>query len=98
MQPFVLLLDKDFTTHQSLACATYRHAFSPEGLEHSRARAARKLTIPMLAFGAEAGVGTALIDTMRLVASGVREGVFKACGHYMPEVAPCEIAQQITAI
>jgi len=77
------------------ALSYYRHALSPEGLEHSRARAARKLTIPVLAFGAEAGVGTALIDTMHLVASDVRGGVFKGCGHYMPEEAPCAIAQQI---
>ena len=77
------------------ALSYYRHAFSPEGLEHSRERAARKLTIPVLAFGAEAGAGTALIDTMRLVASDVRGGVFEGCGHYMPEEAPCAIAQQI---
>ena len=77
------------------ALSYYRHALSPEGLEHSRERAARKLTIPVLAFGAEAGVGTALIDTMHLVASDVRGGVFKGCGHYMPEEAPCAIAQQI---
>lgn len=77
------------------ALSYYRHALSPEGLEHSRERVARKLTIPVLAFGAEAGVGTALIDTMRLVASDVRGGVFNGCGHYMPEEAPCAIAQQV---
>ena len=51
--------------------------------------------MPVLAFGAETGVGTALIDTMRLVATDVRGGVFQACGHYMPEEAPRAVAEQV---
>jgi pimeloyl-ACP methyl ester carboxylesterase len=77
------------------ALSYYRHAFGPEGLEHSRARAGQKLAASVLAFGAETGVGTALIDTMRLVASDVRGGVFQSCGHYMPEEAPRAVAEQI---
>ncbi|WP_244107276.1 hypothetical protein [Burkholderia sp. BCC0419] len=53
--------------------------------------------MPVLAFGAEAGVGTMLLDTMRLVAQDVRGGVFNACGHYMPEEAPRAVADQILA-
>jgi hypothetical protein len=49
----------------------------------------------VLAFGAQAGVGTALIGTMGLVASNVRGGVFQECGHYMPEEAPRSVAEQI---
>ena len=77
------------------AFSYYRHAFSPEGLEHSRARMERPLTMPVLAFGAESGVGAALIDTMRLVATDVRGGVFAQCGHYMPEEAPYAVAEQV---
>jgi pimeloyl-ACP methyl ester carboxylesterase len=77
------------------AFSYYRHKLSPEGLEHSRKRAEQKLAMPVLAFGAETGVGTALIDTMRLVASDVRGGVFEDCGHYMPEEAPRSVAEQI---
>jgi pimeloyl-ACP methyl ester carboxylesterase len=51
--------------------------------------------MPVLAFGAETGVGAALIDTMRLVATDVRGGVFAGSGHYMPEEAPRAVAEQI---
>jgi len=46
------------------ALSYYRTAFSPEGLAQSRDRAERKLTMPVLAFGAERGVGEGLIDTL----------------------------------
>lgn len=77
------------------ALSYYRHKLGLEGQEHSRARAERKLAMPVLAFGAEAGVGTRLIDTMRLVATDVRGGVFAGCGHYMPEEAPRAVAEQV---
>ena len=66
----------------------------PKGL-HTAARAERKLAMPALAYGAETGVGAALINTMRLVASDVSGGVFEGCGHYMPEEAPRAVAEQV---
>jgi pimeloyl-ACP methyl ester carboxylesterase len=77
------------------AFSYYRAILSQEGLEASRARAERKLDMPILAFGAETGVGAGLIDTMRLVATDVRGGVFVGCGHYMPEEAPRALAEQV---
>jgi pimeloyl-ACP methyl ester carboxylesterase len=77
------------------ALSYYRAAFSPEGLEQSRARTERRLDMPILAFGAETGVGEGLIETMRLVATDVRGGVFAECGHYMPEEAPRAVAEQV---
>src|SRR5262252_2955697 len=77
------------------ALSYYRHKFGPEGIAHSRARAERKLAMPVLAFGAETGVAAALIDTMHLVATDVRGGVFAGCGHYMPEEAPRAVAKQV---
>jgi len=77
------------------ALSYQRHNLGPEGIAHSRARAERKLAMPVLAFGAEAGVGAMLLDTMRLVAADVRGGVFAGCGHYMPEEAPRAVAEQI---
>ena len=79
------------------AFSYYRHQFSPEGLEQSRTRAATKLTLPILAFGAESGVGIGLIETLRSVSTDVRGGVFENCGHYMPEEAPHAVAKQIIA-
>ncbi len=75
----------------------YRHKLGPEGIEHSRARADRKLAMPVLAFGAETGVGTMLLDTMHLVATDVRGEVFEGCGHYMPEEAPRAVAKQVVS-
>ena len=77
------------------ALSYQRHNLGPEGIAHSRARAERKLAMPVLAFGAETGVGAMLLDTMRLVAADVRGGVFAGCGHYMPEEAPRAVAEQI---
>jgi pimeloyl-ACP methyl ester carboxylesterase len=77
------------------ALSYYRHQFSQQGLAESRQRAERKLGIPVLAFGAQQGVGTMLIETMKLVADDVRGGVLNACGHYMPEEAPRTVARLI---
>jgi hypothetical protein len=72
------------------ALSYYRTAFSPEGLAQSRDRAERQPTMPVLAFGAERGVGEGLIDTLRPIATEVRGGVMAGCGHYMPEESPEE--------
>jgi len=77
------------------ALSYQRHNLGPEGIAHTRARAERKLAMPVLAVGAESGVGAMLLDTMRLVAADVRGGVFAGCGHYMPEEAPRAVAEQI---
>ena len=77
------------------ALSYQRHTLGPDGIAHSRARAERKLAMPVLAVGADAGVGAMLLDTMRLVAADVRGSVFAGCGHYMPEEAPRAVAEQI---
>ena len=77
------------------ALSYQRHALGLEGIAHTRARAERKLAMPVLAVGAESGVGAMLLDTMRLVAADVRVGVFAGCGHYVPEEAPRAVAEQI---
>lgn len=78
------------------ALSYQRHNLGPEGIAHTRARAERKLAMPVLAVGAgESGVGAMLLDTMRLVAGDVRGAVFAGCGHYVPEEAPRAVAEQI---
>lgn len=79
------------------AMSYYRHQFGEQGLEHNRQRARHKLGVPVLAFGAESGVGTALLDTMRLVAEDVQGGIFAECGHYMPEEAPDAVSRVLLA-
>ena len=70
------------------ASAYYQEAVTPEALVRSRTWAEHKLTMPILAVGAETGVGEALADTMRRVATDVEGGVLNDCGHYMPEERP----------
>jgi len=74
------------------ALAYYRAAFSPVGLVEAQARAKRTLAMPVLALGAETGVGDMLLETMRLVAADVRGGTLADCGHYMPEERPATVA------
>ena len=77
------------------ALSYQRHTLGPEGIAHTRARAERKLPMPVLAVGAEAGVGAMLLDTMRLVSEDVQGAVLAGCGHYMPEEAPRAVSEQI---
>ena len=77
------------------ALSYYRAAFSPEGLAQSRGRTERKLTMPVLVFGAEYGVGQGLIDTLRPIANDVRGGVMAGCGHYMPEEYPEAVSNEL---
>jgi pimeloyl-ACP methyl ester carboxylesterase len=77
------------------ALSYQRHNLGLEGIADTRARAERKLAMPVLAVGAEAGGGATALDTMRSVAADVRGAVFAGCGHYMPEEAPRAVAEQI---
>jgi pimeloyl-ACP methyl ester carboxylesterase len=77
------------------ALAYQRHNLGAEGLADTRARAERQLAMPVLAVGADGGVGTQLFDTMRLVAADVRGVVLSGCGHYLPEEAPRAVGEQI---
>ncbi|WP_458095567.1 alpha/beta fold hydrolase [Roseomonas sp. WA12] len=77
------------------ATGYYKAAFSAEGLAASRARAARPLAMPVLALGAERGVGETIVDAMRMVASDVRGGVVAGCGHYMPEEDPERVSGEL---
>lgn len=77
------------------ALSYYRQNLEPEGIAQTRERAEHKLAMPVLAFGADSGVGDVLADTMRRVAADVRGGVFAGCGHYVAEEAPRAVAEQI---
>lgn len=77
------------------AFSYYRAMLSEEGLAQTRARAARRLAAPVLALGAEGGVGAVLVETMRAAASNVEGMVLKSCGHYMPEERPEAVARAL---
>ena len=74
----------------------YRVSFGPEGLAQNRARAEKKLALPVLAYGADSGVAGSLVGTLRGIAENVQGGIFANCGHYMPEEAPEAILRELT--
>ena len=75
--------------------AYYRASFGTEGLAQNRARAEKKLTLPILAYGADHGVAGSLVETLRGIAENVQGGIFTSCGHYMPEEAPEAILREL---
>ncbi|MGN8185421.1 alpha/beta fold hydrolase [Burkholderia sp. 22088] len=60
----------------------------PETIRQNQARAQRKLTMPVLAIGAEHATGDAPLVTMRDNATDLQGAVVPACGHFIMEEAP----------
>ncbi|RON57840.1 alpha/beta fold hydrolase [Pseudomonas frederiksbergensis] len=79
------------------ASSYYQSALSPEGLAASRQRAQVPLDIPVLALGAERGVGDNIVNALRAVAGNVKGGVIENAGHYLPEEAANRVAQELLA-
>jgi pimeloyl-ACP methyl ester carboxylesterase len=77
--------------------AWYRTNFSPEGLAAAKARAARRLPMPVLALGGGDGVGDALRAAVATVGDHVRGGAINGCGHFLPEECPDELTDAILA-
>ncbi|ASU37981.1 alpha/beta hydrolase [Herbaspirillum sp. meg3] len=77
------------------ALSYYRVAFSPEGLAQSHSRGEQTLSMPILAMGAEHGVKDMLLNTLRTIATDVRGGILKDCGHYMPEEMQEAVADEL---
>lgn len=75
--------------------AYYRSLFNDGGLQQNQARATRRLSMPVMAWGASGGVGDALVRTMEGVADIVAGGTIEACGHYVPEEAPDTVVRHL---
>jgi pimeloyl-ACP methyl ester carboxylesterase len=78
--------------------AWYRAAFSPEGLAQAKARAARRLPMPVLALGGRDGVGDSLRATVATIGDRVTGGAIgDGCGHFLPSECPDELTAAILA-
>jgi len=79
--------------------AWYRANFNAEGLARAKARAAKRLTMPVLALGGSEGVGDALRATVATIADHVQGGAIAGaatgCGHFLPEECPDELTEAI---
>jgi pimeloyl-ACP methyl ester carboxylesterase len=73
----------------------YQSAFSLEGIAANRLRAETPLDIPLLALGAERGLGEHMVSALQKLASNVRGDVVRNAGHYLPEEAANRIADEL---
>lgn len=73
----------------------YQSAFSLEGIAANRLRAETPLDIPLLALGAERGLGEHMVSALHKLASNVRGDVVRNAGHYLPEEAANRIADEL---
>ena len=74
--------------------AYYRAAGESAG-QIAEARKRGKLAMPVLALGGAACLGDAPLSLMREVASDVTGGTVEACGHWMAEERPDEVASRL---
>jgi len=63
-------------------------AFTQDAIDNKTLAAKGKLTMPVLAIGADHSFGTQMADIMRLVASNVTAGVITDSGHWVMEEQP----------
>jgi pimeloyl-ACP methyl ester carboxylesterase len=76
--------------------AWYRENFSAEGLAQAKTRAAKRLTMPVLALGGSDGVGDALRATVATIGDRVQGGpIGPDCGHFLPEECPDEMTEAV---
>ncbi|NHR05552.1 alpha/beta hydrolase [Chromobacterium haemolyticum] len=67
----------------------------PETIRQNQRRAQSKLTMPVLAIGAEHATGKAPLDTMRGQADDLRGVVIPDCGHFIMEEAADEFIAEL---
>jgi pimeloyl-ACP methyl ester carboxylesterase len=83
--------------------AWYRANFDAEGQAQAKARAAKRLSMPVLALGGSDGVGDALRATVATIGDRVQGGSITprqarpgdGCGHFLPEECPDELTEAV---
>lgn len=65
--------------------------------EDNRHFAGTMLKMPVLAIGAELGIGTLLVDSLPPLVQDLRSVLFEGCGHYIPDEQPERLARELTA-
>lgn len=74
----------------------YRANYNDEGLAQAKARAAKRLTMPVLALGGSDGVGDLLRATIASSGDHVQGGAIgPGCGHFLPEECPDELTEAV---
>jgi pimeloyl-ACP methyl ester carboxylesterase len=71
--------------------------FNTKDSEDNKKFAEKKLTMPILALGAEKSFGPMQATVMRFVGSNVEEGVIANSGHWIMEEQPAQTVQKVKA-
>jgi pimeloyl-ACP methyl ester carboxylesterase len=69
-----------------------------ETAEQFRRHAASKLTVPVIAWGADSPTGGLTLEGARRVAADVTGGIVPGCGHWIPEERPDFAAARLRAL
>lgn len=67
----------------------------PTDIEDNRESSEHKLSMPVLAFGADNGMKDNTLRSFQAVADHVRGGVVPDCGHFVPEEQPGFVVEQL---
>ncbi|MFF2615819.1 alpha/beta fold hydrolase [Kitasatospora sp. NPDC058046] len=81
---------------QALRCSFEFYRALDTTIAQNRQRAARRLSLPVLAIGGAANLGASVGATMRLAADDVETLVLPDCGHYPAEEAPEAMLSALT--
>jgi len=77
--------------------AYYRTNYAEAGLAQARARAAKRLAMPVFTIGGSGGIRDALLKSLQPLAADVQGVVLDDCGHFLPEECPDEFVRAATA-
>jgi len=98
--------------HDAIALDTYAKAYAepgaisaqlayyrafPETMAQNQKRATQKLSMPVLALGGDHAKGNAQLAMVQPLASDVRGGVLRDCGHFAPEECSGALAEQLVS-
>ena len=72
-------------------------AFTQDAIDNNAFATKGKLTMPVLAIGADKSFGTAMADDLRFVATDVDFVVISNSGHWLMEEQPAAMVAAITA-
>ena len=86
---------RTFTSPGALRAGLAYYRAIPQNIADNKILSAKKLKMPVLAYGAEFSLGASMLEGVKKVAENVVGGIVQNCGHYVPEEAPGFIAEEL---